>query len=202
MAVQVGADNHIHVLWPHAQPLQVAQESMVAFQAEQLEPVSREVALKIIKLGMDTKQVISRFEAERQALAMMDHPNIAKVLDAGATETGRPYFVMEYVTGTSLEDVSDDDIVGASDLEVAGPGDHSVRVGICGSAPDRIHFEAQFPPPNSIRRPDFKIQALPGFGLQTDLNLGAIACIVEGIPMTASSVEWHPLPCRYQRVSR
>jgi hypothetical protein len=60
--------------------------------AEQEEPVRRRVALKVIKLGMDTKSVIARFEAERQALALMDHPNIAKVLDAGATETGRPLF--------------------------------------------------------------------------------------------------------------
>src|SRR5262249_45072121 len=67
----------------------------VVYMAEQEEPVRRRVALKIIKLGMDTKQVIARFEAERQALALMDHPNIAKVLDAGATESGRPYFVME-----------------------------------------------------------------------------------------------------------
>ena len=67
--------------------------------AEQEEPVRRRVALKVIKLGMDTKSVIARFEAERQALALMDHPNIAKVLDAGATETGRPYFVMELVRG-------------------------------------------------------------------------------------------------------
>ena len=67
----------------------------VVYMAEQLEPVVRRVALKIIKLGMDTKQVIARFEAERQALASMDHPNIAKVLDAGATDTGRPYFVMD-----------------------------------------------------------------------------------------------------------
>ena len=64
----------------------------VVYMAEQEEPVRRRVALKVIKLGMDTKQVIARFEAERQALAMMDHPNIAKVLDAGATETGRPLF--------------------------------------------------------------------------------------------------------------
>src|SRR5262245_8465996 len=71
----------------------------VVFMAEQEEPVRRRVALKIIKLGMDTKQVVARFEAERQALAMMDHPNIAKVLDAGATDTGRPYFVMELVRG-------------------------------------------------------------------------------------------------------
>src|SRR5215831_1039794 len=65
----------------------------VVYMAEQEEPVRRRVALKVIKLGMDTKQVIARFEAERQALALMDHPNIARVLDAGATETGRPFFV-------------------------------------------------------------------------------------------------------------
>src|SRR5579862_7667653 len=69
----------------------------VVYVAEQKEPVKRRVALKIIKLGMDTRQVVARFEAERQALALMDHPNIAKVLDAGTTETGRPYFVMELV---------------------------------------------------------------------------------------------------------
>ena len=74
----------------------------VVYMAEQTEPIRRKVALKIIKLGMDTKSVIARFEAERQALAMMDHPNIAKVLDAGATETGRPYFVMELVHGVSI----------------------------------------------------------------------------------------------------
>jgi serine/threonine protein kinase/tetratricopeptide (TPR) repeat protein len=72
------------------------------FMAEQEKPVSRKVALKIIKLGMDTHQVIARFEAERQALAMMDHPNIAKVLDAGATDTGRPYFVMDLVKGDPI----------------------------------------------------------------------------------------------------
>ena len=71
----------------------------VVYMAEQEQPIRRRVALKVIKLGMDTKQVIARFEAERQALALMDHPNIAKVLDAGATETGRPYFVMELVRG-------------------------------------------------------------------------------------------------------
>ncbi len=75
--------------------------------AEQREPVKRRVALKVIKLGMDTRQVIARFEAERQALAMMDHPNIAKVLDAGATESGRPYFVMELVKGVSILDYCD-----------------------------------------------------------------------------------------------
>ncbi|MDX2198729.1 MAG: serine/threonine-protein kinase [Phycisphaerae bacterium] len=75
--------------------------------AEQREPVKRRVALKIIKLGMDTKQVIARFEAERQALAMMDHPNIAKVLDAGSTESGRPFFVMELVKGVPILDYCD-----------------------------------------------------------------------------------------------
>lgn len=79
----------------------------VVFMAEQTEPVNRKVALKIIKAGMDTKEVIARFEAERQALALMDHPNIAKVLDAGATETGRPYFVMELVRGMPLTDYCD-----------------------------------------------------------------------------------------------
>jgi WD40 repeat protein/tRNA A-37 threonylcarbamoyl transferase component Bud32 len=72
------------------------------YVAEQREPVKRRVALKLIKLGMDTRQVVARFEAERQALALMDHPNIAKVLDAGATDTGRPYFVMELVKGISI----------------------------------------------------------------------------------------------------
>ena len=67
----------------------------VVYLAEQEEPIRRQVALKIIKLGMDTRQVIARFEAERQAHAVMDHPNIAKVFDAGATQTGRPHFVME-----------------------------------------------------------------------------------------------------------
>jgi serine/threonine protein kinase len=75
--------------------------------AEQREPVKRRVALKIIKLGMDTKQVVARFEAERQALALMDHPNIAKVLDAGATDTGRPFFVMELVKGIPITDYCD-----------------------------------------------------------------------------------------------
>jgi eukaryotic-like serine/threonine-protein kinase len=79
----------------------------VVYMAEQEKPVRRRVALKVIKLGMDTKSVIARFEAERQALAMMDHPNIAKVLDAGATESGRPYFVMELVRGIKITDYCD-----------------------------------------------------------------------------------------------
>ena len=79
----------------------------VVYMAEQSEPVRRRVALKVIKLGMDTKQVIARFEAERQALALMDHPNIAKVHDAGATQDGRPYFVMELVRGVRITDYCD-----------------------------------------------------------------------------------------------
>jgi hypothetical protein len=80
----------------------------VVYMAEQAEPVRRRVAVKIIKLGMDTKSVIARFEAERQALAMMDHPNIARVLDAGATDSGRPYFVMELVRGVKLTEFCDE----------------------------------------------------------------------------------------------
>ena len=79
----------------------------VVYMAEQTEPVRRKVALKIIKPGMDTRQVIARFEAERQALSLMDHPNIAKVLDAGATDTGRPYFVMELVKGQPITEYCD-----------------------------------------------------------------------------------------------
>jgi hypothetical protein len=79
----------------------------VVYMAEQEQPVRRRVALKVIKLGMDTKSVIARFEAERQALAVMDHPNIAKVLEAGATEAGRPYFVMELVRGIKITDYCD-----------------------------------------------------------------------------------------------
>jgi serine/threonine protein kinase/tetratricopeptide (TPR) repeat protein len=77
------------------------------FLAEQARPVRREVALKVIKVGMDTRQVVARFEAERQALALMDHPNIARVLDAGATESGRPYFVMELVRGIPITEFCD-----------------------------------------------------------------------------------------------
>jgi eukaryotic-like serine/threonine-protein kinase len=79
----------------------------VVFIAEQREPVKRRVALKVIKAGMDTREVVGRFEAERQALALMDHPNIAKVLDAGTTETGRPYFVMELIQGVPVTEYCD-----------------------------------------------------------------------------------------------
>ncbi|MGD9263872.1 MAG: serine/threonine-protein kinase [Methyloceanibacter sp.] len=79
----------------------------VVYMAEQSQPIRRKVALKIVKPGMDSKQVVARFEAERQALALMDHPNIARVLDGGTTETGRPYFVMELVKGVPLTEYCD-----------------------------------------------------------------------------------------------
>jgi len=72
------------------------------YLARQSEPVEREVALELIKLGMDTEEVIARFESERQALALMEHPSIARVFDGGATEAGRPYFVMELVRGKPI----------------------------------------------------------------------------------------------------
>jgi serine/threonine protein kinase len=76
--------------------------------AEQTQPVRRKVALNLIKAGMDSKTVLARFEAERQALALMDHPNIAKVLDGGTTESGRPFFVMEFVKGIPFTRYCDD----------------------------------------------------------------------------------------------
>jgi len=107
----------------------------VVYMAEQYEPIRRKVALKIIKLGMDTKSVIARFEAERQALAMMDHPNIARVLDAGATDTGRPYFVMELVTGVSITEYCDNNNLNASErlalfIQVCNAVQHAHQKGI------------------------------------------------------------------------
>ena len=97
------------VIGPYKLLQQIGEGGMgVVFMAEQTEPVQRTVALKIIKPGMDTRQVIARFEAERQALAMMDHPNIARVLDAGTTDTGRPYFVMELVKGVPITEYCDE----------------------------------------------------------------------------------------------
>lgn len=82
------------------------------FIADQESPIQRRVALKVIKLGMDTRQVVARFEAERQALALMDHPNIARVLDGGATDAGRPYFVMELVKGEPITTYCDRNSLG------------------------------------------------------------------------------------------
>jgi serine/threonine protein kinase len=107
----------------------------VVYMADQEKPIRRKVALKIIKLGMDTKSVIARFEAERQALAMMDHPNIAKILDAGATETGRPYFVMELVTGVSITEYCDKNSLNTKDrlalfIQVCNAVQHAHQKGI------------------------------------------------------------------------
>ncbi|MDA7597885.1 serine/threonine-protein kinase [bacterium] len=96
------------VLGPYKLLEQIGEGAFgVVFMAEQRKPIKRKVALKIIKPGMDTKEVIARFEAERQALALMDHSNIAKVLDAGATDTGRPYFAMELVKGVPVTEYCD-----------------------------------------------------------------------------------------------
>src|SRR3989442_15402302 len=97
------------MIGPYKLLQQIGEGGMgTVFMAEQTQPVQRKVALKIIKPGMDSHQVIARFEAERQALAMMDHVNIARVFDAGATEAGRPYFVMELVHGVPITKYCDD----------------------------------------------------------------------------------------------
>jgi len=96
------------VIGPYKLLEQIGEGGMgVVYMAEQAKPVRRKVALKIIKPGMDTRQVVARFDAERQALALMDHPNIAQVHDAGATEAGRPYFVMELVKGVPITEYCD-----------------------------------------------------------------------------------------------
>ncbi|MEW6745449.1 MAG: serine/threonine-protein kinase [Planctomycetota bacterium] len=98
------------------------------YRAEQAAPIRREVAVKVIKLGMDTKRVIERFELERETLAMMDHPSIAKVLDAGATESGRPYFVMELVRGVPITEYCDAARLPLRDrLELFTQGCHAVQ---------------------------------------------------------------------------
>ncbi|MHC4557060.1 MAG: protein kinase domain-containing protein [Planctomycetota bacterium] len=107
----------------------------VVYMAEQQQPIHRKIALKIIKLGMDTKSVIARFEAERQALAMMDHPNIAKVLDAGSTDTGRPYFVMELVRGVPITEFCDKNMLSTQErldlfIQVCNAVQHAHQKGI------------------------------------------------------------------------
>jgi serine/threonine protein kinase len=107
----------------------------VVFMAEQEEPVRRRVALKVIKPGMDTESVIARFEAERQALALMDHPSIAKVFDAGATESGRPYFVMELVRGVKITEYCDERSLTTDErlklfIQVCGAVQHAHQKGI------------------------------------------------------------------------
>ena len=107
----------------------------IVYLAEQTSPVRRKVALKIIKLGLDSRSVVARFEAERQALALMDHPNIARVLDAGATEIGRPYFVMELVRGTKITTYCDENQLSIQDrlslfIQVCQAVQHAHQKGI------------------------------------------------------------------------
>jgi serine/threonine protein kinase/Tfp pilus assembly protein PilF len=98
------------------------------FMAQQMEPIKRLVAVKLIKLGMDSKQILARFEAERQAVALMDHPNIAKVFDAGATDSGRPFFVMELVKGVPVTQFCDDQQrTVAARLQIFGQVCHAVQ---------------------------------------------------------------------------
>ncbi len=120
------------------------------YLAEQSEPIKRRVALKIIKLGMDTRQVVARFEAERQALALMDHPNIAKVFDAGATQAGRPYFVMELVPGVPITEYCDQNQLSLNErldlfLQVCNGVQHAHQKGI-------IHRDLK--PSNILITPD------------------------------------------------
>src|SRR5262249_35236013 len=98
------------------------------WMAQQTQPVKRAVAVKLIKSGMDSKQVLARFEAERQALALMDHPNIARVLDAGATTNGRPYFVMELVKGVPITNYCDEHrLTPTQRLELFVPVCHAIQ---------------------------------------------------------------------------
>src|SRR5271166_4202802 len=103
-----GAERPGTIIGPYKLLEQIGEGGFgLVFMAEQQQPVRRKVALKVLKPGMDTRQVIARFEAERQALALMDHPNIARVLDAGETGSGRPHFVMELVKGVPITDYCD-----------------------------------------------------------------------------------------------
>jgi ankyrin repeat protein len=149
----------------------------IVYLAEQTEPLRRRVALKVIKLGMDTKQVIARFEAERQALALMDHPNIAKVLDAGATDTGRPYFVMELVPGVKITDYCDQNSLSAKErldlfMQVCHAIQHAHQKGIIHRdiKPSNILVAEQDgkPVPKVI---DFGIAKATGEHLLTDKTL-------------------------------
>lgn len=118
-----------YVIGPYKLLQQIGEGGMGSvWMAEQHEPVRRRVALKVIKAGMDNRQVLARFEAERQALSMMDHPNIAKVLDAGTTEHGRPYFVMELVKGQPITQYCDEHRLNSRErLELFLPVCHAIQ---------------------------------------------------------------------------
>src|SRR6516225_495184 len=108
-----GPENPGTVIGPYKLLEQIGEGGMgTVWMAEQTEPIQRRVAVKVVKEGMDSKQVLARFQAERQALALMEHPNIAKVLDAGKTPSGRPYFVMELVKGQPITKYCDEKRLG------------------------------------------------------------------------------------------
>src|SRR5262245_13837673 len=117
------------VIGPYKLLEQIGEGGMgTVFMAEQAQPVQRKVALKLIKSGMDSRRVVARFEAERQALALMDHPHIAKVLDAGTTDSGLPYFVMELVKGVPITNYCDDrNLTPRERLELFMPVCHAVQ---------------------------------------------------------------------------
>ncbi len=149
----------------------------VVYMAEQRDPVVRKVALKIVKLGLDTRQVVARFEAERQALALMDHPNIAKVLEAGATEAGRPYFVMELVRGIKVTEYCEQNHLSTEErldlfVKICGAVQHAHQKGI-------IHRDLK---PSNILVAD-----LDGVPMPKIIDFG-IAKATTGQPLTDKTV--------------
>jgi eukaryotic-like serine/threonine-protein kinase len=160
--------------------------------AEQTEPVRREVALKIIKLGMDTKQVIARFEAERQALALMDDPNIAKVLDAGATDTGRPFFVMERIKGIPITKYCDDNKLDTQQrlelfIQVCRAIQHAHQKGIIHRDIKPSNILVVAPVPHGDSRPvpkviDFGIAKAAGGQILTDKSIHTMLAEFIGTP--------------------
>ncbi|HEU0037919.1 MAG TPA: serine/threonine-protein kinase, partial [Verrucomicrobiae bacterium] len=150
----------------------------VVYLAEQEKPVRRQVALKLIKPGMDTRSVIARFEAERQALPLMDHPNIAKVFDAGATESGRPYFVMELVRGVKITEYCDQHSLTTQDrlmlfVQICEAVQHAHQKGI-------IHRDIK---PSNI----LVTQSLKGMAMPTVIDFG-VAKATTDQPLTDKTV--------------
>jgi eukaryotic-like serine/threonine-protein kinase len=159
----------------------------VVYLAEQSSPVRRRVALKILKLGMDTRQVVARFESERQALAVMDHPNIAKVLDSGVTDEGRPYFVMELVHGTPITQYADTHRLTTNErlrlfIDVCGAVQHAHHKGVIHRdlKPSNVMVAVQESGP-AVKVIDFGIAKAVGLGL-TERTLVTHAGQILGTP--------------------
>ena len=153
------------------------------FYAEQLEPIRRDVALKIIKPGMDSREIVARFEAERQALALMEHPYIARVYDAGATDQGRPYFVMEYIQGVPLTEYCDKQKLGIRDrlrlfMKVIEAVQHAHRKGIIHRdlKPSNILVVAGDPPTPKII--DFGVAKATGANLSANTAFTALGQMI------------------------